>query len=86
VWRRAAECQVELFRPEKESVDRVVDVGADATVQVLRRVDHTLAAAAGPPLGDGDVDGRGRTGPGSRVCRIRIRAVIRVESSLGILR
>ena len=46
------EGELELLGPEEVAVQRVVDVDADAAVQVLRGVHDALAALGRPELGD----------------------------------
>ena len=47
---RTPERVLDLGRPEEVAMNRVVDVGARASVQVLSGVDDLVSSAAGPPL------------------------------------
>ncbi|GAA3093598.1 hypothetical protein GCM10020254_43290 [Streptomyces goshikiensis] len=53
--RGRAELELQLFGPGVVAVQRVVGVGAEAAVQVLRGLDDPAYPLRGPDLGDGDI-------------------------------
>ena len=56
---RGSEGQLVHLRPGEVPAQGVVDVGADAAVDVLGRVGDPLAPLGGPELGDRHLVGRG---------------------------
>ena len=53
-----AEREPDLPRLQEIGMNRVIEVGSQSTVQVLRRMCNAVAADGGPPLGRSDLGRR----------------------------